>query len=171
MCTILEKFKTFFSFKKKNKKHYKLSNPKYSSIKVKKVSDFTEPRYVYSTSKESVIYDPSLGEVIGIRISNDLVLHECAHSGGNWPIDNAIASIRYHNAELLDEMTELPLLRKYFKQISKMRVTCGYKPLPQGYFWVINGNVCRLQDTASPSTHENYFDCGNVIMKRTNLDD
>lgn len=150
---------------------YKIPSLQFNDIKVKTVDDFTTPRYVYSSLKESTSFDLSLGEVIGIRISNSLVIHECAQYGGGWGIESAICNTRTHGGELLDEMTELPLLRKYFDEISRMRVTCGYRPLPKGFFWVINGSVCRLQDTHSRPIDECYFDYGNVIMKRICIDE
>ncbi len=137
----------------------------YPMALVRNVDDFVEPRYVYHTFKESVVHDSSLGDVIGYRISNTLVIHQVVGVGCIWAKESVIDFEDVFGGECVDITEDVPLILKYWNDISRMRIAMGDKPLPAKCFWASNGwGFEAVADESDSNNKKIYY--ANIILKR-----
>lgn len=139
----------------------------YSDVKVPVVFDFVEPRYVYDTLEESTEYNKELGEVIGYRLDDDLVIHSIIPSGYEFRKEYVKECEELLGGTCLDIRKDLPILIKYWREVSLMRVKSGLQPLPKKNFWVSNGwGLDCVSYDGSIECNQNY---ATIIVKRNNV--
>jgi hypothetical protein len=137
----------------------------YPYLYVTKVNNFVRPRYVYHTLQESVEYDPSLGDVIGYRISDTLVIHHVVGVGSVWTKDSVKEFAESVGGACLDIREDIAVLRQYWHDISRMRVAIDDRPLPANCFWASNGWGLESVHYENDSCNVNSS-YANIILKR-----
>ncbi len=141
--------------------------------------DFKGPVYVYQDLSESFIY-LSDKELLGIRISKDLVIHKFVGNDddrradtndkndlnhGGWLIRDLKRVLRFWCTSMLDT-EDVKILRKNWDVVDKMRLNAGLSPLPKGYFWA---GTAWYDSYAAHYLDENLdtsdIRAANIIMK------
>lgn len=108
-------------------------NPAYWKDKIpKNVDDYVEPRYVYENLMESTKYLPKNGQIIGYRISPNLVIH--SQITQKVKRSSILLCLLCFNGNLLED-EDIVLLQKNWEKISDLRCKSGNTPLNERYFW------------------------------------
>lgn len=137
----------------------------YRDLRVKKVENYTRPRYVYANGEESEFPQCAFGDVIGYRISPTLVISDMCADGNGWFLENLVAFIKKYGGAKLT-MDEVAILRQNYDKINKMRRAIGDTPLPYGYFWA-EGRTGYSESVHCKDDEEEYDpDTSNIILKR-----